>query len=192
MSLDTFEQSLLTELRYHVATRGAQPNKRRRRAAWIAVPSTVAAGVAVAIGLSLAQPSAAFAVEKQSDGDITVTINRFDDAQGLEDALAADGVTAVVDYTPVADVPPDGQHLQSGQDDGGPSFHSEGGSETAGNAATTCAPAGVASSASSRTDGKFSLTIPASAADSDAVLHISLGGSAGPDQASSLAIRWTC
>jgi len=184
MNLDTYEQSLLTELRHHVAVRAAEsPAKRpvyRRRAAWIAAPATVVAAAGVAIGLSLTQSSAAFAVEKASDGDITVTINRYDDATGLEQALAADGVTSVVDYSATAatpDNPPPADDTQAcaprGADD-------------------VTADDGGHNSASFASDGAFSLTIPASIAGSGAVLHISLGGQPGPGHASSLAIGWTC
>jgi hypothetical protein len=92
--LDTFETALLAELRSVVADR---PRRRARTLTLGGVAASVAA--AVGIGLAVGGSSPAFAVHQQADGDVVVTINRLDDAKGLEQALAAQGVTADVDYT---------------------------------------------------------------------------------------------
>jgi hypothetical protein len=114
MSLDTFEQSLLGELRQHVAARTpARPEPRRVWTTRLGVAGAAAAAVAavaVAVGLvtSVAAPTAAYAVEAQPDGDVVVTVYDFSDASGLQSALAAQGVRADVSYRPDASQP-DGQ-----------------------------------------------------------------------------------
>ena len=107
--LDTFETALLTELRSTVADRA--PKRQRKRKLTL---SAVAASAAAAVGISLAVggSSPAFAVHREADGDISVTINRLDDAAGLESALAAQGVTADVDYNhPIVMKTTDGRTL---------------------------------------------------------------------------------
>lgn len=104
--LDTFEQSLLTELREHVSARArttaARP--RSRRQAWLAAPIAIGATV-LAVGLvgipgsDVGQPSAAAAYSVTADNEeIVVTITRLEDASGLEQALAEHGVEAEVTY----------------------------------------------------------------------------------------------
>jgi hypothetical protein len=102
MSLDTFEQSLLTELRRHVATRTA-PVRHTRRTVALVTGGAVAAGAAafaIAVGTSVASPTAAYAVESQPDGDVVVTVHDLSDPSGLENALAAKGVHADITYVP--------------------------------------------------------------------------------------------
>ncbi|MFI2708131.1 hypothetical protein ACH5WX_11345, partial [Nocardioides sp. CER28] len=106
MTLDSFEQSLLTDLREHVASRGTasarhtgrtrRTRRTRRRWALAAVPAGVAASVAVA--LSLGGSPSAYAVGTTAGGDVVVTIHRLDDAAGLEHALRAHGIRADVRY----------------------------------------------------------------------------------------------
>jgi hypothetical protein len=107
MTPTTFEDRLLTELRAVVAARPTPeavtfpPARRARRTrlalAAGAVAATVA-GVFVATGGDSAAP--AYAVERQSDGSVTVEINSLRDAAGLQEKLRAAGIRAVVDYTP--------------------------------------------------------------------------------------------
>jgi hypothetical protein len=94
--LDRFEVALLAELRSVVADRA--PARRRKRLLTLGGVAATAAA-AVGIGLAVGGSSPAFAVHQEADGDVVVTINRLDDAAGLERALAAQGVTADVDYT---------------------------------------------------------------------------------------------
>ena len=116
----TFEDRLLAELRQVVAANPAPPASRRR----VAVPQRlllVAAGAASAALAALIVAggggSSAYALERQSDGSVTVHINSLSDASGLEGSLRRAGIPAVVDYTPncvpATAVPPK---------DGGPSF----------------------------------------------------------------------
>jgi hypothetical protein len=104
--LGGFEQRLLAALRTHVQQ---QPDMivatERRRAGWrrlaiagATVAAAVIIGVPVLLGGSSASP--AFAVEPHGDGTLTVTVNRLDDAAGLERKLKANGIDAQVDYTP--------------------------------------------------------------------------------------------
>jgi hypothetical protein len=108
MTPTTFEDRLLAELRAVVAARPtpnaatARPARRARRTrptlAAGAVAATIA-GVFVATGGDTAAP--AYAVEKRSDGSVTVEIHSLRDAAGLQQKLAAAGIPAVVDYTPI-------------------------------------------------------------------------------------------
>ncbi|WP_051274525.1 hypothetical protein [Cellulomonas sp. URHD0024] len=106
MSLDTFEQSLLDELRQHVVARGpAEHGHRPSRIARVAVAGLAAAAagvvaVSVATGIVGPSASAAYAVESEPDGDVVVTIHDLVDASGLERDLAAHGVRAAVTYQP--------------------------------------------------------------------------------------------
>ena len=116
-SLPGFEERLLAELREVVAERdtgrdtrrdtGGQAPSRRftgRSRLMAGAAAAVVAGAAVAFGVPLlagdAGTPAAYAVEPGADGRITVTINRLEDAEGLERQLAAHGVRARVAYTP--------------------------------------------------------------------------------------------
>ena len=94
--LDSFESSLLGELRSAVGTRNPQPARRHRLPALAA--AVVVGALAITGGTTLLRPDAAFAVTEQSDGDIVVTIHRLDDTDGLERALADHGITADVDF----------------------------------------------------------------------------------------------
>jgi hypothetical protein len=106
MTQTQFEDRLLAELRRVVAERPAPeavalPRPRRRRRLLLAGTATAAAAAAAvlfAIGSDRVTP--AFAVDRQADGDVTVTINDLSDARGLQSKLRADGINAVVNYTP--------------------------------------------------------------------------------------------
>lgn len=106
--LGNFEQSLLSELREVVADRARLPAPRhlpaapRRRIA-LAVAGGGLLAAAVVIGPSAVrgeQVPAAYAVEANDDGTVTVTVTRFEDADGLESQLEAHGILAEVDYIP--------------------------------------------------------------------------------------------
>jgi hypothetical protein len=106
MSLDTFEQSLLNELRQHVVTRaagGATPRRRRSvglAAGGLAAGGLAAAAIAVSIATNVVGPSAAYAVESEPNGDVVVTVRELSDAGGLQGALAAQGISASITYVP--------------------------------------------------------------------------------------------
>lgn len=116
--LDHFEASLLRELKQIVAehpTGAPAPPQRtplwRRPAVRL---TSAAAAAALAVGGYLASPlgtSPAFAVDAAADGTVTVTINRLEGAQALEDALAAEGIRADVTY------PAQGRQCRAGRYD---------------------------------------------------------------------------
>jgi hypothetical protein len=97
-NLDSFETALLAELK-SVAATGA-PDPVRRRGLRVAIGGSVAASLAgiVALGLTVLQPSAAFAVDQTSTGAVVIRIHELSDTQGLEQALADHGIKAVVNY----------------------------------------------------------------------------------------------
>ncbi len=113
--LDTFEAALLHELRAHVEQRASVPVVRRPFGRSVA---TLAAAAAVIAAVSLAsvtfRPSPAVAVERGADGDGVVTVTDWSQAEGLEQALAEQGVTADVEYLA-------GARRASDLSDGGPS-----------------------------------------------------------------------
>jgi hypothetical protein len=174
MSLDTFEQSLLTELRQHVAGRTSDRTTtrtiaRRRWAVGLAGGGVVAAATAVVIslGVGVARPSAAYAVESQPDGDVVVTVYDLSDASGLEHALAAKGVSADVVYAP-AFAQTDGRTPATD------------GADSAGCAITLA-----------KVDGGLRFTLGASQIASDARLDIVTSGSSPADVGSPVAVTWS-
>lgn len=112
--LGGFEEKLLGELKSVVAQRKAEqsataparaPMWRRPRAISVASAGALAIGAAIGVpllgGETAAPPaSAAYTIESNDDGTVTVTIHRWDDAEGLEDGLEKHGVQAEVDYVP--------------------------------------------------------------------------------------------
>lgn len=109
MSLDTFEQALLTELRQHVATRATRsartPSRATPRRRWTlgltgGGLAAAAAAIAISLGIDVAGPRAAYALESAPDGDVIVTVYDLSDASGLEQALAGKGVHADIAYVP--------------------------------------------------------------------------------------------
>ncbi len=68
-----------------------------RRAVWSRRERACLAAFAVVL---VSGGSAAYAVDKQSDGTVTVTVKSLKDAAGLQRALIAAGIPAVVTYTP--------------------------------------------------------------------------------------------
>lgn len=108
-----FDQELLGRLRGVVAERAASLDSEGASAssstpAWRRPPRLLAgAGVAMAaviaalfISAGGEGTSAAYAVEAQSNGNVTVQIDHLSDASGLETALAQVGIPAEVTYLP--------------------------------------------------------------------------------------------
>jgi hypothetical protein len=112
MTPTRFEDRLLAELRQIVAARPIPPApaanaqaaaSARRRAPRRLLAVAATAGVAATAILLVAggdRVTPAFAVERQPDGNVSVTINRISDAADLQRQLQAAGIPAVVDYTP--------------------------------------------------------------------------------------------
>jgi hypothetical protein len=93
-------QDLLAEI---VATPPAQrrpswPPLRRRVLAGVAVTG-IAAAALVAVPLISGAPSAAYAVVKNSDGTVQVTVKEFRDPDGLAAKLKSAGIVADVTFT---------------------------------------------------------------------------------------------
>ena len=114
--LGSFEEKLLGELKTLVAQRSTeQPGQARALSSPWRRPRVVSAlfagalaigavGVALLGDVSTAPPAmAAFDVRANDDGTVTVTIYRFDDADGLEEQLAEYGVPANVAYAPIGE-----------------------------------------------------------------------------------------
>jgi hypothetical protein len=107
MTHTQFEDRLLAELRQVVAARVASELvevTRPRRVPRLLLGGAVTAALSgtlflVAAGGDRVPP--AFAVDRQPDGSVAVTINRLSDADALERQLRAAGIAAVVNYTPL-------------------------------------------------------------------------------------------
>lgn len=106
---DNFEEKLLTELRQVVSERPepahatAQPHRSRRPARFAMAGGGLAvavAAVAIIAGSGDNTPTA-YAVAKEPDGAVTVSIKSLQDADGLEASLIKAGVPAEVNYSPV-------------------------------------------------------------------------------------------
>jgi hypothetical protein len=103
MTLDTYETALLASLRAHIA---AHAPKKSRRA--IPIVSSIATACVGAVAAVVLWPTAAWAVGTEPNGDVTVTFNRYEDAEGLDAALADVGITAEVTFWADPDNLPDG------------------------------------------------------------------------------------
>jgi hypothetical protein len=178
MTLDHFEQTLLTELREHVVSRSPAPARTRSRARrwrWAALP----AGVALAVGGAVValQPSASAYSVSESGGDVVVTIKRLDDADGLERALRAHGIDADVDYSAEPPAPPKGgsgpQTVESGSAEPGTSTRTEGPGPGADGGPGAPAP----SIRSSLSKDAFTLRIDPDTLPQGATVHITTSGS---------------
>jgi hypothetical protein len=98
-----FEERLLMELKTEMAERAAREPDRRPRGIMTRtrlVAAAALAAVGVAIPLVLGGGTAAYAVTKNPDGTLIVTINELQDSEGLQAALKAQGIKADVIYTP--------------------------------------------------------------------------------------------
>ena len=123
----TYKDDALVALKQFVAE-GVEPptGVRTRQLGWKprlvlgAVAATLVAG-GVTVGVQ-ATSTPAFAVERQANGSVTVTINRLSDSAGLERKLTEVGLPAVVNYLqpgkwcgenwiPQAAQPPNSIHL---------------------------------------------------------------------------------
>jgi hypothetical protein len=111
--LGTFEEQLLTQLKDVVATRAAdraapvtdrsaRRHRRRLVLAGGAAAGLAAVAVAVVVGPSVFGPdtSAAYAVDRDPDGSIRVSIFDYRDPKGLQRRIESFGVKAAVDYLP--------------------------------------------------------------------------------------------
>ncbi|HVS86025.1 MAG TPA: hypothetical protein VHD91_10365 [Gaiellaceae bacterium] len=96
-----FEERLLVELKTVVAAEPAERGHRpRRRLALAAGLAALLAAAATAGVLLSSGAKAAYAVTNDGNGTVTVEIDSLSDAAGLEAALDAQGVNAVVQYLP--------------------------------------------------------------------------------------------
>jgi len=107
---DNFEERLLTRLKAEVAERRAAEKASpdcatvrpvwRRRVPRLALGATAAAASAAAVLAFTAggETSAAFAVEAQPEGLVSVEIRSLEDPKGLEAALDEAGIPASVNY----------------------------------------------------------------------------------------------
>jgi hypothetical protein len=172
MSLDTFEQSLLLELRRHVvAQTPVQPDRAVRRR-WVAggvagLVTSGAAAVVISLGTGVAGPTAAYGVESQPNGDVIVTVHDLTDASGLERALAAEGVHADV------------RHVAGFTQSGGQKRAPSGGSGSA------------CSIALAKIDGGLRFTLGAAEIAGGATLTIITSGSSPTDVGSPVAVAWS-
>ena len=100
----TFEDRLLDRLRLVVAANPAPPQpgvRLPRRHRWPAAAAGVATAGTVA-ALAVVVPGgtqAAYAIDSQPDGSVTVHLARLSDAAGLQAALRDRGIPAFVDYS---------------------------------------------------------------------------------------------
>lgn len=95
--LDNFDIALLAQLRSEVTK---EPARRVRRGA-LSLGGVAAASAAAIVGVTVfgsSAPAAAYAVDRGTNGDITITIHRLSDAAGLEKQLASYGIKAHVSY----------------------------------------------------------------------------------------------
>jgi hypothetical protein len=104
--MNNFEERLLRELRVTVAARPAA--RRAQRPIWRQPQLVVAGGFAATVAVAAiaglfffsAGTQAAYAVTRNADGTVTVEVDSITDASGLQAALEAAGVNAVVEYLP--------------------------------------------------------------------------------------------
>lgn len=98
--LDTFEISLLSELRQHVEDRDSLPARRSRTRLVVSGLGVAAAAVTAAVVIPGLGVSTAYSVQEGNSGEIKVSVDRLEDAAGLEVALEELGIPAVVTYVP--------------------------------------------------------------------------------------------
>ncbi|MDX6256235.1 MAG: hypothetical protein QOJ11_2569 [Frankiales bacterium] len=102
---DRFEERLLFALRTVVdanptPVHSLRPSPRSMRRPVLVGGAVAGAAVTASSLLIAGGSSAAYAVDAHSDGSVTVTIESFRDAAGLQSKLGAAGIKAVVDYLP--------------------------------------------------------------------------------------------
>jgi hypothetical protein len=106
--LGHFEEHLLAELKEVVATRAVHspapvtarsPRRPRRRLVFVAGAAVTAAAVAGSAAFWL-HTSPAYAVQRDPDGSIRVSIYDYRDPKGLQRRIEGFGVKAAVDYLP--------------------------------------------------------------------------------------------
>ncbi|MEO3808832.1 hypothetical protein ABGB17_07495 [Sphaerisporangium sp. B11E5] len=98
-----FEDKLLVELKAEMAERATREAARgpRRFVTPLRLGAAAAlAAVAVSVPLVLGGGAAAYAVTRNPDGTLTVTVKELQDAKGLQATLNAQGVRSDVTYTP--------------------------------------------------------------------------------------------
>jgi hypothetical protein len=179
--MNSFETALLSELRTIVTERSEQRPRHPlashlRRPGLIAVPLGVAGAAAAAVvGVgALSGATAAYAVTTAASGDVVVTINSLSDASGLQSALRADGIDAIVNYDAGGSSTPP---IPAG------SGAVEGGSSASGRAPAGTGPAPVISQSSHQSSGSASGSSGTGSSTSTgdpARLEIHLSGN-GPD-----------
>ncbi|MER5426949.1 hypothetical protein [Streptosporangium roseum] len=91
------KEFVMTEI--HQDAQPAKPKRRLLRPAVLAPVLAAAAAVAIAVPLALGG-GAAYAVSKNDDGTIFITINKAKDPKSLQADLREMGLNAVVDYIP--------------------------------------------------------------------------------------------
>jgi hypothetical protein len=100
----SFEDRLLAELKAEVAVRAARRPKpvRRWTGRWYRLAGAAVAMIVTAtvVPLALGSQPAAYAVTRNPDGSITVTIKEFRAAGRLEKELADDGARTDITYLP--------------------------------------------------------------------------------------------
>jgi len=102
--LDPFETALLTQLK--AALPPASPTVEPAPARWrlrrwqLTAAGVAAAALAVALLVPGLRPTPAYAVTGGNDGEVHVTVNRLEGAEGLERALAKHGIPADITYLP--------------------------------------------------------------------------------------------
>jgi hypothetical protein len=96
--LGAFEEHLLADLRTVVATRAPDhPARAAAAGAALAVATVAVVGGPSMFGL---RPTAAYAVQRDPDGSIRVSVYDYRDPQGLQRRIEGFGVKAAVDYLP--------------------------------------------------------------------------------------------
>ena len=102
--MSNFEDRLLADLRGLVQEQPAPSGRRRLGGRRLALAGGLATAVAAAATAGVfflsADAKAAYAVTKHADGSVTVEVDSLTDAAGLQSALQAAGVNAVVEYLP--------------------------------------------------------------------------------------------
>jgi hypothetical protein len=188
--MNSFEDSLLTELRTYVATRAAsRPAVRRRRIVQLgltAIPVGTAAAVGIAAVFGPSPAAGAYAVTRTGHGDVVVTITKLSDAAGLQNALRADGIDAYVNYDQISLPPPTA--LPGGTPFASPRPRRSTGTGTwyteIGCSPITPVKVSVAPDA-------VTFDIPANDVNTGIPLHITTAGTVGAGLAS-LQIQWQC